>query len=807
LGERALLGLRVIELGRGVAAPFCARLLADHGADVIKVEAPPQGDVSRAWGPFPGGAPDPERCGVFEFLNAGKRGIALDPARAEQRAILLELIERADALVDDHRTGELSALGLSWPELALRNPELVMISLTPFGLTGPYADWKGCDLNAYHLTATGHRYCGRPDAAPLEQGTFAAEFFAGYAAAAWGLAALRGRAAIGGGQLLDVSCAQVLAALFTGAQNIGAYAQDGRFERRSGSGMSLAAPATILPCKDGHVWLIALEAAQWRALARVMGSPEWACAELFDDMFERGRNQDLIYALLREWTASRGKQEIMDSCQAAGIPTTAVYTIAELASHPHLRARGALVDVDHPRLGRVSLLAAPVRLPLSPAEPPRPAPRLDEHAREIRAELEQPRPRARAAPARVPVDARALPLAGLRVANFGWSWVGPVAGQTLALLGAEVLKIESRARVDINRTLPPFAGGVSDPDRSLQNHAGWAGNGSVALDLKRPEAQELARELVARCDIVLENFSPGVMERLGLGYSTLAAKRPELIMVSMPGAGRSGPLRDVRTYGVSLGAIAGIDSLTGYRGGPPIPMENAFADPLGGIVGAYAALLALHQRDRSGRGQHVDCSQQDALLQFVGPALLEHALGGRTPGPLGNRHPCGAAVPHGVFPAAGEDRWIAIAVLGDAEFGALAGEMGRADWVERYARLEQRRAAADEIEDALSEWTRAFEAGSLAARLQARGVAATPVLDVPGLLADPQHRARETFIEVEHPLGFRETIYGAYIKTSRSRPQVRPGPAIGQDNDHAFRELLGLSEARYRELIAAKVIY
>src|SRR5262245_2380068 len=281
LGEAALSGLRVVELGRGVAAPFCARLLADHGADVIKLE-PPEGDPVRGWGPFAGGAPDAERGAPFQFLNAGKRSLVLDLSRADERAQASALIASADALIDDHRAGELRALGLEWPVLAELNPELVMLSLTPFGLTGPYADWQGCDLNAYHLTATGHRYCGARGAAPLEQGTFAAEFFAGYAAAAWGLAALRGRAAVGGGQLLDVACAQVLAALFTGAQNIGAFAQDGAFERRSGTGMSLAAPATILPCKDGHVWLIALETAQWRALVRVLGDPEWARAELFD---------------------------------------------------------------------------------------------------------------------------------------------------------------------------------------------------------------------------------------------------------------------------------------------------------------------------------------------------------------------------------------------------------------------------------------------------------------------------------------------------------------------------------------------
>jgi benzylsuccinate CoA-transferase BbsF subunit len=282
-----------------------------------------------------------------------------------------------------------------------------------------------------------------------------------------------------------------------------------------------------------------------------------------------------------------------------------------------------------------------------------------------------------------------LPLDGIRVANFGWVWAGPVVGQTLGFLGAEVYKIESRARLDLTRMLPPFAEGVRDPNRSLSNHACWAGNGSITLNLKKPEARELARQFVAKCDVVVENFGPGAMEAMGLGYETLRQVRPDLVMLSMPAAGLSGPLRDVRTYGLSLTSMTGLDSVTGYWGGPPVPFENAFADPFNGLMGAFAVLAALAYRRRTGEGQHIDYSQQEAVMQMMGPALMDYALNGRVAGPL----------------------------------------------------------------------------------------------------------------------GFRETIYGAYVKASRTRPQIRPGPAIGQDNDYVFRELLGLSEERYRQLIAEQVIY
>lgn len=405
--------------------------------------------------------------------------------------------------------------------------------------------------------------------------------------------------------------------------------------------------------------------------------------------------------------------------------------------------------------------------------------------------------------------AKALPLKGIRVANFGWVWAGPVTGQTLGFLGAEVYKIESRARIDLTRMLPPFAGGVRDPDRSISNHAGWAGNGSVSLNLKKPEAQELARQLIAKSDVVVENFGPGVMQELHLGYEDLRALKPDIVMSSMPAAGLYGPLKDVRTYGLSLSSITGIDSLTGYFGGPPIPFENAFADPYNGVMGAFAVLVALSYRDRTGKGQHIDYSQQEVVMQMVGPAFMDYELNGRVAGPMGNRHPLAAAAPHGVFPCAGEDRWISIAVATDQEWRGLLTAMGNPEWAQtpEFASPAVRVRNISALHERLAEWTRAVNDYELAQLLQRHGVAAAPVLNVADLLHDPHYRARGTFIEVTHPLGFQETIYGAYVKTSRTEANVHPGPSIGQDNDHVFKELLGLSEERYRQLIEKQVIY
>jgi len=828
--------VNVLELGEGVSAPFCAKLFADYGAEVVKVE-PPGGDIARRWGPFPGDRPDPEKSGLFFFLNTTKRSVALDVATPDGRERFLRLLARADVLIENQRPGRMREWGLDYASLATVNPALIMISITPFGQTGPYADWNGYDLNAFHLSGAGSRYCGRPNEPPLEHGTFSADFFGGYVAATWGLAALRGRAQAGG-QHLDVSCAEVLAALFVGAQNIGGYAQDGRFEKRTGVGMALGAPATILPCKDGHVWMMALEPGQWNGLCAAMGNPEWAQLEMFQDMFVRAQNADMIYPLIEQWTMKLTKQEVMDLCQAHGCPTTALFTIAEVAAHPHLRERGYFVDLDHPVLGTVRTMSAPIRLPASPGGPREAAPLLGQHNADVLG-LESspfekgglrgtcpndPPPRSPLAPlsqrggsaplkesTAPPKGGRegVLPLTGVRVANFGWGWLGPVTGQTLGFLGAEVYKIESRARVDINRTLPPFGGGIRDPDRSLQNHAAWAGNGSATINLKRPEGQELARQFVAKCDAVVENFGPGVMAKLNLGYETLRSVRPDLVMVSIPAAGLFGPLSKLRTYGMSLSSITGLDSLTGYFGGPPIPVENAFADPLGGVIGAFAVVLALSHRDRSGTGQHVDLSQQEAVLQLVGPAFMDYVMNGRVAGPIGNRHPLAAAAPHGVFPCAGDDRWITVAVITDEEWQGLVRAMGDPSWAKGgdLATALGRVARIEILHEKLSEWTRGFDDVELAQRLQGHGVPATPVFHVPDLLNDRHYRARGTFVEVEHPLGFKETIYGGYVKTTGAPPHIRPGPIMGCDNEYVFKELMGIPEARYRTLVENGIIF
>ncbi len=801
---QALEGIRVIELGGGVSAPFCAKLFADYGAEVIKVEPREGGDPSRSWGPFPGDAAHVEKSGVFHFLNTNKKSVTLDATDDSDREKISALIASADVLIENNTPRQMRDWSLDYAALAQANPGLVMISITPYGQTGPYADWHGTDLNAYHLTGASSRYCGLPGEAPLEHGTFAADYFGAVAAASWGMAAVYGRKNTGVGQHVDVSSAEAIAAAFTGGQNIGGYAQDGKFEKRTGVGMPLGAPATIVPCKDGHVWMLALEPGQWNGIAKVMGDPEWMQTEMFQDMFSRAQNADLIYPLIEEWTMQHGKHEIMEQCQANGAPVSAVFTVAEAADHPHLQERGYIVEIEHDELGTLRMLGAPFKLSQTPGGPTQAAPKLGADNDEVLASLAS----APAAQSVAPV-AGAKPLDGIRVANFGWVWAGPVVGQTLSFLGAEVYKVESNVRVDMTRTLPPFGGGEAGPNRSLSNHACWAGNGSVSIDFKTEEGLELARQLIRDSDVVIENFGPGVMDKIGVGYEEMKKSKPDLVMLSMQGAGAYGPLMNTRTYGLSLTSLTGLDSLVGYVDGPPLPVENAYSDPFTGIFGAFAVVTALQHRDKTGEGQYIDFSQQEAVMQMVGPAYMDYALNGRVAGPKGNRHPLGIAAPHGVFRCAGDDRWISIAVASEGEWASLVDAMGDPDWANapEFASLQGRLDNIEVLHEQLERFTSEHDDRDLSERLQTAGIAAAPVLNIGDLLHDPHYKARGTFIEVEHPLGFRETIYGSYVKLSHSPVDVRPGPVIGQDNEHVFKNILGLSQEKYADLVERKVIY
>jgi len=378
-----LAGLRVLEVGGTVAAPYATKLLADLGADVVKIE-PPGGEPTRARGPFPGGVPHPEKSGLFLYLNTNKRGIVLDLARPEGHATLARLAARADLLVHDVHPTAIDAQGLGWDALRRANPRLVATAITPFGLTGPHAHWRGADVVLWNAggVATLNGQPGEPDRPPLKAFGDQASFQGGLNAAVASLGALFGRADGDDGELIDVSIQESVAAILELTFEFWPYC--GLVASRLGA--KPIQPLCFMECRDGWIFVCCVEEHQWRAFVELMGSPEWAEMELFENRIARGANFDALQAFLQEWCREQSVQDLYDQAQARRIPFAPVSTMGDLLASPHLKARGFFVTVDHPVAGPVTMPGAPYRFGRTPWQIRRPAPCLGQHTAEVLAE-------------------------------------------------------------------------------------------------------------------------------------------------------------------------------------------------------------------------------------------------------------------------------------------------------------------------------------------------------------------------------------------------------------------------------------
>ena len=393
-------------------------------------------------------------------------------------------------------------------------------------------------------------------------------------------------------------------------------------------------------------------------------------------------------------------------------------------------------------------------------------------------------------------------LEGLRVADFTIHAAGPFCTLLLAELGAEVIKIESSARLDIVRRPHPVYGRTEVPPFDMVN----AGKRSVTLNLKTSKGVELAKRLVAVSDVVVENFRPGVMERLGLAYPVLREVRSDLIMLSISTSGQTGPEREIAGYAPMFAALGGLGELTGYADGPPVELRHAM-DHANGLVGVFAVLAALTHRRRTGQGQYIDLAMREVASSLIGEVLLAQAMNGEASARMGNRDP--AMVPHGVYPCTGADRWVAIAVGSDAEWRALCRALGDPDWT-RDPRLSDavgRRAREDEIDMRLAEWCRERTPDEVMWRLQRAGVAATPSMSAEDLLQDLHLRERQAFPELVDPRRGRRQVVGPPWRLSATPATVRKwSPDLGEDNRYVLSDLLGLTEAETEALTAEGVV-
>ncbi len=809
-----------------VSAPFCAKLLAEFGADVIKVE-PTGGDPARRRGPFPANAPNPECSGLFLFANQGKRGLTLDVHSRSGVDRLHELIDSADVFVENQPYDVLDRAGISAEQLAKRHANLIAVSLSPYGRTGEYKRYAGYDLQVNALSGmsfgTGHTH-REPLTTPDQQAGFMAGVGGAYAAIVALLARDTAPASGQGsaGQYIDVADSGIIATLLTG-YHLPTFIYRGIAGSRSGNRMRLGLfPNCVLPCRDGYVCIDAPQLEQYQRFLNLLGDPEWMDNPRYRDRRAMSdQYPEEAESLIAPWFMEHGKDEILQLCLENRIPCAPVVNMDEALDSPQLQARDWFRDMGHPQAGKLRYPGPLVRLHRSPLKVSRPAPTLGQHSDEVFGELDD----LRTAPARASGsggaadDQQPLALGDVRIVDLGSAWAGPMAGQLLADMGAEVIKVESRARMDGMRLGRPMVGeDLAGGDRGLWPELQPVFHGlnrnklSVTLNLRTDEGKAILRRLASVSDVVLSNFSPGVLQRLGMDYDSLRRAKPDIIVAAMPAFGDTGPLRDMVAYAPIIQAMSGMMSLVGYppEEGEPLvgELQAAWSDTMAALCAALGVVAAVRHRNRTGCGQYVEAAHLEGTAALLGVPMLQYQMTGEVPLPAGNDDPDFA--PHNNYPCAGDDAWVSIAVRDDAEWRAMADVLGgdglKAD--PRFCDSPSRWLNRRELDEIVSDWTRIQSPEEVTASLQAVGVAAMPVMNIADQFADPHLNTRETYVEIDHPHVGAEMVYGVPWRFSRTPGGVRtPAPLMGQHNDYALSELLGLDDARIAELVAEQVVY
>lgn len=792
--------VRVLELGGapgGIASAYAGWLLQRLGARVTRC-VPEEAAAAQP-------ITDPENL-ALHALAQGKT--ACDwPQHAAQ---LDHLLAACDVLLAE--TSSVPACWGSIDELQGRHPRLVIGIASVFGRSGPYAGFPATALDAQALSGTAWAL-GEPGRAPLSLPPGIFEHQAGAMLAAGCLAAVTFRDATGRGQVVDVALADVLASYVAG--NCRFYIHHGLQWQRSGrraSGSGGAYPFVILPCKDGDVCICGRTRDEWNRLITVMGNPEWASLPRYQDLRAMGKHYpEEGDAFLAPWLAQHTQAELARLALENGLIVAPVRAFADIIETPQFAARDFFETVQ---VGAQTLRTP--GLPFRVLETRRDdAPNLAATLLDFTVEAPRGAPeykKVRTASSADPSTARG-PLAGLRVVDFGWVWSAPWVSTMLAELGAEVIKVEHAARPDNLRMAGRvFRDGVmvEGPSREMSpmyhqiNH----GKLGITLNLKDPRAVALAKRLVAMSDLVVENMSPGAMERSGLGFADLHAVNPRLVMLAMSAAGQFGPLKDLRAYAPTMSSFVGLEGLVGYPGEPPIGALNiALGDPNGSTHALAVTFAALRRARATGRGCYIDFSQVEALLGILRPYLLEAQCRGARPCATGNRHP--QMAPHGIYPALGEDRWLSIAVTGDAQWSALTRLASGASFAgeERFATAAGRLAHVDDLDTQLAAWTAHHDRDALVATLRAAGVAASPVQSIHEVWTDPHFGARGLRHGVQIPWYGEEQLWRAPWSFSESTPLIdAPGPTTGQHNAQVFGDLLGLSGEEIATLVEAGVI-
>jgi crotonobetainyl-CoA:carnitine CoA-transferase CaiB-like acyl-CoA transferase len=655
--EPPLAGYTVVDLSTGIAGAYCTKLLADGGADVIKV-GPPEGDPLRRWSSSGAAIPPGSDGALFSFLAGSKHSVVADPEVGDDVQMVYRMLAGADAVVWSAGSKLAEHQEFTPAEIHRAHPHLTVTSITPFGLEGPWHDRAATEftLQAWSGGIVGLGR-GLPERAPVFVGGQVGEYMAGaYASAATLASRFRiSGSADGPGELVDLSVleTQILCLTYYPVTYFEMLGRPWRDARR------LTVPG-VAQAKDGLVDLGCGTAQQWFDLCAMVGHPEWIDEESPLSITELANvYAEDIYA----WVENNLVDEIRELATAFRIPNAPVASGANIASLEHFQERGSFVRNP----GGFHQPGHPYRMRPVQLRQPGPAPRLGEHTALYRA--------ATVAPRTVPTPSGAanrLPFGGLRVLDMTTFWAGPCCTHFLAMLGAEVIHVESARRPDGTRLIAGIP--VSENlwwEKSPIFAALNSNKKGLTLDLQSPRGQELLRKLIATCDVIVENFTPRVLDQIGLDFAAVQAVRPDAVMLRMPGFGLDGPWRDNPAFAYAIESASGLSWLTGYPDRPPYE-PYSIGDPNAGVHALNALLLALEHRRRTGQGVLVEAAMVDAALSISAEQIIEYTAYGAVLQRAGNRGP--TAAPQNLYRSADIDEfgrldsWIAIAVETDDQW-------------------------------------------------------------------------------------------------------------------------------------------
>ena len=799
-GRMPLAGYTVVDLSTGIAGAYCTKLLADGGATVIKVESP-EGDPLRRWSASGADIPPGGDGALFSFLAGSKHSVVADPEVGDDVRMVERLLASADSAVWSGGSKVAEYQGFTPSAIHRAYPRLTVTSITPFGLEGPWRDRAATEftLQAWSGGIVGLGR-GLPERAPVFVGGQVGEYMAGAYASAATLASWFRRAngdPAQPGDLVDLSMleTQILCLTYYPVTYFEMLGRPWRNARR------LTVPG-VAQAKDGLVDLGCGTAQQWFDLCAMVGHPEWIDEHSPLTITEQANvHADEIYA----WVESNPVDEIRDLATAFRIPNAPVANGANIASLDHFRERGSFVC--NPRDG-FRQPGHPYRMRPARLRRPGPAPLLGEHTAGYRIASMTPRP----APT-TSGPANRLPFSGLRILDMTTFWAGPCCTHFMALLGAEVIHVESARRPDGTRLIAGIP--VTEEqwwEKSPIFAALNTNKKSLTLDLQSPRGREVLRRLIATCDVIVENFTPRVLDQIGLDFAAVQEIRPDAVMLRMPGFGLDGPWRDNPAFAYAIESASGLSWLTGYPDRPPYE-PYSIGDPNAGVHAFNALLLALEHRRRTGEGVLVEAAMVDAALSISAEQVIEYSAYGALLERAGNRGP--TAAPQNLYRAADIDEfgrldcWVAIAVATDEQWVRLRGALGSPSWATDPAlsAASGRCARHDLIDERLAAWCEPRSADDIVATLWDAGVPVAKVMQPHRQTELDQLAFRGFFEEVEHPVNGRARLSTVPMRFSGwSGPfHTDPAPTLGQHNHELLAEL-GLTPSEVADLEASGVI-